>query len=60
MTASSLYCLSQSVCESVCQCCVTTLPHVLSLQVIVMSATLDAGKFQEYFAGAPLVKVCVN
>lgn len=27
------------------------------LKLIVMSATLDAGKFQEYFAGAPLMKV---
>lgn len=27
------------------------------LKVVVMSATLDAGKFQEYFDGAPLLKV---
>ncbi|GAB0497266.1 hypothetical protein MMPV_008590 [Pyropia vietnamensis] len=27
------------------------------LKLIVMSATLDAGKFQEYFVGAPLMKV---
>ncbi|KAK1867924.1 hypothetical protein I4F81_010421 [Pyropia yezoensis] len=27
------------------------------LKLIVMSATLDAGKFQEYFTGAPLMKV---
>jgi pre-mRNA-splicing factor ATP-dependent RNA helicase DHX15/PRP43 len=28
-----------------------------SLKVVVMSATLDAEKFQEYFAGAPLMRV---
>lgn len=28
-----------------------------SLKLIVMSATLDAGKFQDYFDGAPLMKV---
>ncbi|GAB5367739.1 hypothetical protein AAMO2058_001256900 [Amorphochlora amoebiformis] len=27
------------------------------LKVVVMSATLDAGKFQDYFDGAPLMKV---
>jgi len=27
------------------------------LKLIVMSATLDAGKFQDYFAGAPLMQV---
>jgi len=27
------------------------------LKVVVMSATLDAGKFQDYFDGAPLLKV---
>jgi pre-mRNA-splicing factor ATP-dependent RNA helicase DHX15/PRP43 len=27
------------------------------LKVVVMSATLDAGKFQEYFDGAPLLKI---
>jgi pre-mRNA-splicing factor ATP-dependent RNA helicase DHX15/PRP43 len=27
------------------------------LKVVIMSATLDAGKFQEYFEGAPLMKV---
>jgi len=27
------------------------------LKTVVMSATLDAGKFQEYFDGAPMVKV---
>jgi pre-mRNA-splicing factor ATP-dependent RNA helicase DHX15/PRP43 len=28
-----------------------------SLKIIVMSATLDAAKFQKYFSGAPLMKV---
>jgi len=28
-----------------------------SLRLVVMSATLDAGKFQDYFDGAPLMKV---
>ena len=27
------------------------------LKIIIMSATLDAGKFQDYFEGAPLMKV---
>jgi len=27
------------------------------LKLVVMSATLDAGKFQDYFEGAPLMKV---
>jgi pre-mRNA-splicing factor ATP-dependent RNA helicase DHX15/PRP43 len=33
------------------------LPKRLDLKVIVMSATLDAAKFQKYFEGAPLLKV---
>jgi pre-mRNA-splicing factor ATP-dependent RNA helicase DHX15/PRP43 len=33
------------------------LPKRKTLKVIVMSATLDAEKFQTYFAGAPLLKV---
>jgi pre-mRNA-splicing factor ATP-dependent RNA helicase DHX15/PRP43 len=33
------------------------LPRRKDLKVIVMSATLDAVKFQKYFDGAPLVKV---
>jgi pre-mRNA-splicing factor ATP-dependent RNA helicase DHX15/PRP43 len=33
------------------------LPNRPDLKVVVMSATLDAGKFQDYFAGAPLMKV---
>lgn len=33
------------------------LPRRPELRVVVMSATLDAGKFTEYFAGAPLLKV---
>lgn len=28
------------------------------LKVVVMSATMDAVKFQNYFAGAPMLKVC--
>jgi len=27
------------------------------LKIVIMSATLDAGKFQDYFDGAPLVKI---
>lgn len=33
------------------------MPKRPDLKVVVMSATLDAGKFQEYFEGAPLMKV---
>lgn len=33
------------------------LPKKPNLKVVVMSATLDAGKFQDYFHGAPLMKV---
>ena len=33
------------------------LPRRPDLKLVVMSATLDSGKFQEYFSGAPLMKV---
>lgn len=33
------------------------LPRRPDLKLVVMSATLDSGKFQEYFDGAPLMKV---
>lgn len=33
------------------------LPKRPDLKLVVMSATLDSGKFQEYFDGAPLMKV---
>ena len=33
------------------------LPRRRDLKVVVMSATLDAAKFQKYFDGAPLLKV---
>ena len=33
------------------------LPVRKTLKVVVMSATLDAGKFQTYFGGAPLIQV---
>lgn len=33
------------------------LPVRKTLKVVVMSATLDAGKFQAYFGGAPLIQV---
>jgi len=33
------------------------LPKRKDLKLVVMSATLDAGKFQDYFHGAPLLKV---
>jgi pre-mRNA-splicing factor ATP-dependent RNA helicase DHX15/PRP43 len=33
------------------------IPKRKDLKIVVMSATLDAGKFQEYFEGAPLMKV---
>ena len=33
------------------------LPKRPDLKLVVMSATLDAGKFQDYFHGAPLMKV---
>eukprot|EP01006_Ploeotia_vitrea_P039275 TRINITY_DN66328_c10_g1_i1.p1 TRINITY_DN66328_c10_g1~~TRINITY_DN66328_c10_g1_i1.p1 ORF type:complete len:540 (-),score=319.76 TRINITY_DN66328_c10_g1_i1:789-2384(-) len=33
------------------------LPKRKDLKLVVMSATLDAGKFQDYFSGAPLMKV---
>lgn len=32
-------------------------PRPLSVQVIVMSATLDAGKFQVYFDSCPLLTI---
>ena len=35
----------------------TILPRRPELKLVVMSATLDAEKFQEYFAGAPLLRV---
>jgi hypothetical protein len=37
------------------RCCIRL--HTSSRQVVVMSATLDAGKFQTYFDSAPLLKV---
>lgn len=33
------------------------LPKREDLKIIIMSATLDAGKFQDYFEGAPLLEV---
>ena len=33
------------------------LPKRPDLKLVVMSATLDAGKFQNYFDGAPLIKI---
>jgi len=33
------------------------MPKRKDLKIVVMSATLDAGKFQDYFDGAPLMKV---
>lgn len=33
------------------------IPKRKDLKIVVMSATLDAGKFQDYFDGAPLLKV---
>ena len=35
----------------------TILPNRPDLKLVVMSATLDAEKFQEYFEGAPLLRV---
>ena len=53
----SRVCQKEELCSAVCLVCHHMRSFDQDLKLVIMSATLDAGKFQAYFDNAPLMNV---